>query len=911
MSSQSTLPDRLIRTKINPPRLSKQMIRRQHLIERLREGSSRQVTVFSASAGYGKSTLAYQWLNENGVPFAWVSLDEHDNRLDRFLNYLTAALRTIHPELGRETEDSLKHPQLPKPEQLADSLLHDLQELPQRLFLLLDDYHVIRNKDIHSVMRRLIQHQPADLHLVLLSRVDPPLALTQQRGRGQLNEIRSHDLRFTPNEVAMLLQQFLEEPVDDATVKLLADSTEGWPAGLRMAAMTMRETDDYKVFVRRYSAAGQKLAMDYLLGEVLDNLPNEKRLLLLHTAVLDRFCAPLLDTLTEGSVPGITRTHLLEELWSKNFFMIALDEQGIWYRFHHLFHQLLQQQLFQVFSKEAIAAVHMKASIWFERAGFVEEAIIHALEAGDVNRAAKLVEQHVNAALDEENWGLLERWLSFLPDEARRRPGLLATQAILEHTRYNIDAIQPLLDAAEEGLRSKEFNYTAAEETSWMGVINGFRAMRLTSSMTPQEALQYAQTALQQIDPKALYARSIAELWYVYALLQSGDTEQAVRVVRSKLAAVSGPPDTRTFRLMLAQAAIYYFEGNVFVLRSVTQTYLEMALRSNLPISLGWANFLTGWTFYQADELEEAAAHFAAAIEARYSIHVRAVVDSMTGLALVHKARGEIEDAHATVRMLRRFLKEQGPIAMLPVADSLAVRLGMPDVTGDYVRSRVVRVEQQLAADPWELPVLTACRLHITSGEPEQLALAGNLLGRCRAFAASVNNKRQLMQIDALLALQHEADGDHQAALALLCQAVLLGKPGGALHYFVDLGPELVPLLRDLRDQGTAPAYIERILGAYGEAEQAERSLAMDGQGKKPGALSPEAVLILGDLTAREMEILHLLGKRLTNKEIAAKLHIVPATVTKHTVKIYKKLEVDGRRQAVARALELGILPSN
>ncbi|MFN2141954.1 MAG: LuxR C-terminal-related transcriptional regulator, partial [Candidatus Promineifilaceae bacterium] len=277
----------------------------------------------------------------------------------------------------------------------------------------------------------------------------------------------------------------------------------------------------------------------------------------------------------------------------------------------------------------------------------------------------------------------------------------------------------------------------------------------------------------------------------------------------------------------------------------------------------------------------------------------------------VHKARGEIEDAHATVRMLRRFLKEQGPIAMLPVADSLAVRLGMPDVTGDYVRSRVVRVEQQLAADPWELPVLTACRLHITSGEPEQLALAGNLLGRCRAFAASVNNKRQLMQIDALLALQHEADGDHQAALALLCQAVLLGKPGGALHYFVDLGPELVPLLRDLRDQGTAPAYIERILGAYGEAEQAERSLAMDGQGKKPGALSPEAVLILGDLTAREMEILHLLGKRLTNKEIAAKLHIVPATVTKHTVKIYKKLEVDGRRQAVARALELGILPSN
>ncbi len=907
MSSTTADQDHLIQTKLYPPRTSVKVVIRKKLIDRLNENSSRQFTLISAAAGYGKSTLAYQWLSAHGNPFAWLSLDEYDSKLEQFVDYLIAAIRSLEPDIGQTTKDLLKSPRLPGVVQLANRFLRDLQDLSRPVFLVLDDFHVIQNSEILQFVSRLIQQPPANLHLVIITRLDPPLPLANLRGRSQLQEIRSHDLCFTGDEAAILLEQIVGEPVEREIVNSLNRHTEGWPAGLRMAATSLLRSDDQKMFVQRYAESGHKPALDYLLGEVLDNLPNEERLLMITTSVADRFCAPLIDILSEGSIPGIDGSDLLEELWSSNFFVVALDDQGIWYRYHQLFRQLLQQQLNKVFSSQAIAVMHLQASLWFEEAGFFEDALIQALKAGEGNHAAELVEKHVHTALDREDWRLAERWLASLPEPERQRPGLLAIQAALAQLRFRLDAIPEMLDAAEEGLRSKEFGYSPQQEKEWQGVINCYRATIMSPYSTPRESLHLAQKALQQIAPKALYVRGVADIWYVWALQQVGEVEQALREVRKKLAVSSNPTNTRTLRLMLAHISIYYAEADLFGLRHVAQTYGDMALRTRHLISVGWANYMLGFSDYQENKLAEAEAFFLKALEFRDTLHVRCLVDCMTGLVLIYKARNEPDRALGTVHALKEYMGEHGLLSMLPVADSLNLRLESSDITEIFVSNNTLYIERQLTADTWEVPVLTACRHHTRSGDPGRLALSADLLDRCRRFAEARNNKRQLMQIGALQALHHEVCGDRQAALALLSDAVLVGEHSGALRYFVDLGPELIPLLNAVRDRGIAADYIERILNAYGEAELTGSGLLNNVQ----DTLNDEAVFILGELTAREMEILNLLNKRLTNKEIAAKLHISPSTVTKHTIALYEKLEVRGRRRAVARATQLGILPNN
>lgn len=906
MSSQATIPDRLIRTKLYPPRVSDQLIRRQHLIDRLNESLDWPATLMSAAAGYGKSTLAHQWLKANDYPFVWLSLDKYDSELDLFADYLVAALRSVYPEMGQETEQLLKRAQVPSVRQLGDSLLRDLQYLSQPVFLVLDDYHAIKNRDVHGFMTRLLRQQPTDLHLVLLSRIDPPLALAQLRGRGQLQEIRGNDLRFTAEEAALLLEQIVGEPVDSETVSLLTERTEGWPPGLRMAAMSLRTADNYREFARRYAAAGQKLVSDYLLNEVLNQLPNEQRLLLLHTSIVDRFCAPLIDELAEGSIPGLNGVEFLEQLWSSNFFLIALDDQGAWYRYHHLFRLLLQQQLAQIYSSEAIAAMHLRASLWFEGAGFIEDAVIHALKGGDSERAAIIVENHVHGPINQEDWRLTDRWINLLSEEARRRPGLLAAQAILEQIRYRVGRILPLLDEAEKGFEKKENSYTTVQENAWRGVINTFRATLFISSISPQDALQHAEKALLQVDPTAQYVYSLAHFWRIFALQQTGAVQEAIRLSRHLLASQIGPPDVFTNRLMLAQCTVYYGEADVRSLRSSATSYFDLALRSDQQLSISWANFLLGWCYYQDNRLEEAERYFRNVLNMRTSAHVRAVIDSITGLALIHGARGEREEARNTSDELREFLVDQGALSLLPMADSLALCLYPDGKAVASVNEFLVGHEAQLAADLWQLPVLTACRYAIKHGNKDQLAVADRTLSDCRAFTLSRNNKHQLLQIDTLQALLYKTRSESQQALDSLSAAVLLGEPGGALRYFVDLGPELAPLLRKLHNQGIAPAYIKSILSAYNETELIEDDLPAN---EAPSALSPEAVFVMGELTNREMEVLHLLRRRLTNKEIAKQLHVSPNTIKKYSISVYSKLDVGNRREAVARAAELGIIP--
>ncbi len=419
----STLP--LLATKLHRPRLAAPLVQRPRLLARLTAGLDQGALMVSAPAGYGKSTVVNQWLDTVDLPWAWVSLDEHDGDAATFLSYVLAALRSVYPEAGQTAAVLLQAPALPAPAVLADALLSDLAALPGPWLLVLDDYHAILSLDVHAVMRRVVQHLPPHIYLALTTRADPPLALERLRGQRRLCELRGADLRFTTEEATELLRQELGAAADEETTALLEAGTEGWAVGLHLAALTLRGQSDPAAFARRIVQSGHQLMLDYLLAEALQGLPDDRRAVLLQTALLERFCAPLLDAIQGDDGPILPGVDLLAELRQANLFLTPLDDQGTWYRYHQLFRQLLLNRLGQAFGKVEIRAMHARASAWFAREGLLDEAIIHALQAEDPLSAASLVECQIHPALDREEWRQLERWPRCAAARACcwRRPG--------------------------------------------------------------------------------------------------------------------------------------------------------------------------------------------------------------------------------------------------------------------------------------------------------------------------------------------------------------------------------------------------------------------------------------------------------------------------------------------------------
>ena len=810
----------LLLTKLYRPPTRDGLVNRPRLLTRLDASIDQPITLITAPAGYGKTTLVTNWLDAAGLPHAWLSLDENDSELATFVAYLVAAVRQAFPEMGEAADAALRAPTMPGPAVLADLFLHDLAGLPRDLFVVLDDYHTVSSQEVRAFMERLIQYMPSRLHLALLARADPLLSLGQLRGRGQLTEIRGADLRFTMQESADLLQQIVGGDLSRELIALLTERTEGWPVGLQLAAISLRDSADREAFLRRFAQSNNRLLTDYLMDGVLDRLPEAERDLLLRTSVLDRFCAPLCEVVSDVATPR-QGADFIDSVWRANLFITALDDEGVWYRYHHLFRDLLRHQLRLSSSAETVAELHRRAGAWFENAGLTEEAIAHATEAGDGLRAAQLVEANWHHALNREDWRLLERWIAMLPEPLLQRPALLIAQAYLHHFRHKVAAILPLVEAAASGLEGDSAGYTPAQRQRLLGGINTLRATSFVPG-SPESMVSASRTALTQLGPEMVFERSLAELWHIYGLQQSGQSAAAEQLAQGLLDQQSGQPDVRTLRLLLALCGVYYDEANLPMLIATGTTYCEFARRLRRGLSLAWANFLLGYAHYQRNELDAAVEYFGQVVESPYEAHSKAAIDSFVGQALTRCAQDRGNAADDAVRSLREFLLDRGTANLMPFADSLAMRIDNigdpPAAPGGFAGD----LEGQMAADVWETPALTTVRLALRSGAPDRLAAAAEILRSCDALAESRHRKRRRIEIAVLAARVHGAQGDDASALEAVRRAVQMGEPGGALRFFLDEGTALRPYLRKLLDQGVAPAYVQAILAAY-PADEASR----------------------------------------------------------------------------------------
>jgi LuxR family transcriptional regulator, maltose regulon positive regulatory protein len=899
---QAAVP--VLATKLRRPSTPLLLIARPRLLDQLSTYVDRRLILISAPAGYGKTALISHWLDATAGAYAWLSLDEQDNDLATFLLYLVAAIRGAYPDAMAAVEQLLRAPTLLPPPRLADALLQEMAAFPGPLVLALDDYHVIKASDVHALMARLVEHLPPQIHLVVITRADPPLPLDRLRGRQQLGETRAADLRFNAEETRLLLQRMLGPDVSEETVALLEDSTEGWAVGLHLAGLSLRDRSDPAAFARKIAEHGHQAVTEYLLSEVLAGLPQAQVDCLLQTSLFDRFCAPLIDAAQNEDDVKLSGDDFVRAIRRANLFVVSLDDEGTWCRFHHFFQALLRARLGQRYANAEIKATHARAAAWFSAQGLMDEAVMHFLEAGDPVAAARLVEAQVHPALDRENWRQIERWMGLLPaDVSSKRPRLLLTQAWLHYIRWQFGGIEARLDAAE-GIMREDPAAAGGAETTLQGEIGVLRSTLAQNKGDGELMMRLSEAGIAALRPQTGYVIGTAYLNYIWALQTCGQYETAVEFGRSQLDASGWQPNALNLRVLLALANIHHEMADLPALQDIVSTWRKLARQSGLGLSVAWSQFAQGWLRYQKNELEAADESFRRLVDVAWAAHGRAVVDGYTGLVLTALGRGRPDEAAAHASALNERLLERGMLALVNVVRSLEQRVALAVGSPSALDWRPDPNSTAVPVDLWEQPGLTYVRTLLVVGSPAALVQATELLADSRTRALARNADRRLIETGTLQALVLSAQGHEAAALATLQEAVERAAPGGALRLLADCEPGLIPLLRKLQAAGVAPRYIENVLMAVGEAAAVPAK----------STAQPAAAPFVGQATAaetltnRQIDVLILLAERLSDKEIADRLVLEPVTVKKHVQRIYRRLGVDNRRAAVAQARRLGLI---
>jgi LuxR family maltose regulon positive regulatory protein len=918
------MPDQtqvLLQTKLHRPRLPKDLVTRTRLVERLNRDIDRPLILVCAPAGFGKTTLVSNWLRlmatdqpaaATAKPAAWLSLDENDSDLNLFLRYFIAALRTIFKEACPETQALLLARQQPPDAVLYATLSNELEKLPGECILVLDDYHIIQGVEVHNLLIKLTHHWPRPLHLVLISRLEPSLPLDKLRANAMVSEIRTRDLRFTPEEMDIYLSQINITLKSQDALSLLEERFEGWPAGLHLAVLSLRSAGSQESVLKALSRGSINITA-YLVDEVLSHQLPAVYSFLLKTSILERFCASLCEAVTEESDSAWSTRLCLDWIERAELFLIPLDDRQEWYRYHHFFQEMLQQRLAAEMGPDLVTSLHRLASAWFEAHGLIDEALQHAMAAGDLGLAARQMSAGLRDVINLEDRPTLERWLRLLPEERiQQRPELLMIKAWALEYAWRIDLQTQLLQQVEELLDSGAGDSLPANDLQILrGQILVLRAQQAYFRNQTTAAIDLCRQVLALIPPSWTFVRGGAMFYLGMSMQACGQAQAAERLLLDAYESHRDKNDAYTMLILESLCFNYLNNGQLEQARQLAQVVLQRANLREVAINKNWGDWFFGVVCYQRNELEAAAQHFAEIVENRYTAQITTYRDAIAGLALIRQIQGEISQAWQLVESISQFdLEQQGGEDHR--TRSLRARLMLMQGDLDGAINWVDTFTDLPPVRPllWlEEPQVTRARILVASGTDADLNLALQILDVLYEIAEQTHNTRYKLEILALRALAWDAQGDTGQADAMLKQAVDLARPGGFIRVFVDLGAPMQKMLRRIARQDHPTKMIRRILAAFQEDNKNLPGNASPAQLRRQSSLANSA--LVEPLTQRELEILALLRDPLSIKEIAFKLNITYATASRHTVNIYTKLGVNGRWKAVARAEELNILRSD
>ena len=911
--------DVLLATKLHVPAARPGFVARPRLAGALGEGLARGLVLVCAPAGFGKTVLLADWVRSGDRRVAWLSLDAGDNDPVRFWRHMVAALDRARPGIGERVAPLLS----PLPSSfdgLVTALINELAEPGEdEIVLVLDDYHLIDAQQVHASLAFLLEHLPTELHLMVASRSDPPLPLARLRADGQLAELRAGELRFSTQEAAVLLREAAGPGLPDAAVAALAARTEGWAAGLQLAALSLRGQADPAGFVATFSGS-HRYVLDYLAGEVLDRQPEEVRTFLLETSVLERLSGELSDAVT-GRIGGQL---MLEQVERAGLFLVPLDEVRGWWRYHHLFADLLRARLQQQ-HPDRLTALHRNAAAWSAEHGLADDAVRHAAAAGEMTWAARLIEQHFDAVYTlRSEAATVQRWLAALPSElVESRPRLLLAQALLAATAGSAEAVEPPLDAAERALASAACAVDEPFEPS------AGRAASMLVNVPALIALHRSYVALFRGDAAgtaAFASQALAELGADERLLSStvrgflaaaewlrGRLAEAERAFESSIDGwrAAGQPSWVSFGVY-SLGEVQRAQGRPdAAVRTYRQT-LDIAMVSGSPPAppAGPAYVGLGEVAYQRNELDTALRQVTEGIAlCRRFLYPLPSATGLVTLAWIRQAHGDPGGALEAMGEAERAAVGPGVTGLLNPVPAQRARLLLAQ--GEVAAAARWTEERGLGPDdepsyPREPEYLVLARVLLAQDRPGP---ALGLLDWLYGAAAAQGRAGSIIEIKALAALALAADGDEDAAVDALAQALTLACPQGYVRVFADEGAPMAALLARLvaaqkAGQGAARGVplgcLAKVLRAFGDTEAA------------PGARRDAAVAVPGlveQLTARELEVLALLAAGAANPRIAAELVVSLDTVKKHVSHLLGKLGAANRTEAVARARQLGLTP--
>ena len=903
----------LLETKLHVPRLRRGLVARWRLSERLGRGAESALTLVSAPAGFGKTTLLTDWLAAaaaGGRSVAWLSLDQADNEPVSFWTYVIGALQSVAPAIGASALALLRGPQPPPIESVLSTLLNELGAVPDDILLVLDDDHVVDAHDVQVGMAFLLDHLPPRVHLVIATRADPALPLARLRARGELVEIRAADLRFTPDEAAAYLNDVMGLELAGPDITALEGRTEGWIAALQLAALSMQGRDDVAGFIAGF-AGDDRYIVDYLVEEVLQRQPDHVRSFLLHTSILGRLSGPLCDAVTGEDGGKAT----LEALERGNLFLVPLDDRRRWYRYHQLFADVLRAHLLDE-QPDAVPELHRRASDWYEQNGERSEAIRHALAAGDYQRAADLIELAIPAMRQGRQEAAALAWLRALPEDVIAfRPvlsvhyaGALLLHGQLEGAEARLQDAERWLDTTADGRarpRGELAQRIVVDTEDFRRLPSAIATYRAAQAMAVGDVagtIRHAERALELAGPDDSLTRGSAAGLLALADWSAGDLAGAHRSwtecdanlqKAGHIADMSGTA--------MAMAEIRVTQGRLRDAMSTYERGLRFLAEPGRPVLRGAADMHVGMSalLIEHDDLDAARRHLESSRD--LGEHLGLAQNPYrwhAAMARIQEAEGDPDAALALLGEADRlyvgdYFPNVRPIAALRARFLIAHGRSAEAVA--WARDRGLSADDDLTYLR-EFERITLARILLDRAhrdrDEDAMRQVTSLLERLLQAAVDGERTGSAIEILMLQALAVRAGGDVRAALAPLQRALTLAEPEGYVRIFVDEGAPMAALLQAAAKRGVVPAYVRALLSAFGPGEDR----------------TPIEQALIEPLSERELDVLRLLASDLDGPEIARELVVSLNTVRTHSKNIYAKLGVNNRRAAVSRAAALDLL---
>jgi LuxR family maltose regulon positive regulatory protein len=893
---------KILQTKLFPPPVGVEHVHRDRLIEKLSTNyQCKSLILISAPPGYGKSYFMSCWLKESKLQAAWISLDNDDNDLRLFLEYVIASIQKNFPDKLQKTAELIHTIELPPVKEIANVVINELNEIEQEFVMVLDDYHFIKEQKINDLIDYILLFPPENMHMCIITRRDSHLKINSLRSYDKLVEIRMNDLAFNTNEISRLYNILLGISISESLARSLYENTEGWVAGLRLAAHSIDNIEQLEKILNE-KKGHFRLVSDYFIDEVLSKQSVEIQNYLMKISLFDRFCSDLIDDVIIRDRKEQFSTNgedFIKWLQESNLFVISLDADWKWFRYHHEFQQLLQVKLRKLLKPEQITEIYLNSSSWFEKNEFIEESIDYALRANNTHRAEQVILNNWIDAFNRDDWLLVHYWMEYIPANiVNQSVALLLIKAFISYSKFNLAELPVLLKQIEElgnNLKNNEKGYIAF-----------FRSVILYFDGHGEEAIKMIEKARSLIPEKEYRFMGSVWIWWGFILSMNGRYDEAIKQLKKPIA--TSNPDSETIllsRALAIQIMLHLLNANQIETKTVSDELLQLKNLNNFAKCHSW--YYRGSMHWWGNDLDQALIEFEQLINYKYHSNFRQTIDAYIAKSLALQELGKSVKANEVVDQLISFAEFTQDAGKLYAAYSGQARLAL--LKGDIELAEkwlysAVHPEFNAYAFFWiDVPAVTRCRVLIALNSPLALMDSLKFLEDYYPFAQSIHNKCRMIEIAVLQAIVNCRLNNERKALSELKKAVRLAGLGKWIRPFVEAGREIFDLLLSTKGEGIEANLIEQILFEIKQGEKGRKFSSTPIQKSDEYSLH-----LIEALTQRELDVLNLISTGNRNNEIAEKLFLSPTTIKKYIYNIYQKLNVHNRIEAVNKAAEMNLL---